>query len=275
MWPGIGRTRKPLLCGTRRQIRPDSTCDRQFGPNSAIVDQTFCGDLAKVGSESTQFAPTKSSGIDSQWPGIRETNPESARIAPDSTKVAPRPCDLISVEFDLICSKLNPKLVRFRPHLAEFRPHPRQLGRRGDHLSGTFAEQRGVHSDAQTEGCGGSPLGIHPNREIAFRVRVVRDTRTKLSASHPGGGVRWTCVLQVLRPPARPRRCPGGGHGARPWPRCCVGHKNDNVGTILPSFPDPDGTPSPMCKVVNLDIRPGRLRKRGCWFGLVSLSGKL
>ena len=50
---------------------------------------------------------------------------------------------------------------------------------------------------------------VPPNREVVFRVRVVRDVRAKLCASHP-----WVLALAPdpcpTPTPAPPRFCRGG-----------------------------------------------------------------
>ena len=64
-----------------------------------------------------------------------------------------------------------------------------------------------------------------PNREIVFRVRVVRDVRAKLCASHPGYPGLATVPCPTAPPAAAPadrapglsRGCPVGCPVVFPW----------------------------------------------------------
>ncbi len=62
---------------------------------------------------------------------------------------------------------------------------------------------------------GVSPLWI-PNREVVFRVRVVRDVRAKLCASYPGyrGLAPDPCPIA---PPAAPALAPALAPGVSGW----------------------------------------------------------
>lgn len=122
--------------------------------------------------------------------------------------------------------------------------------------------------DSAIGGWGSDSLRDPPSREPCSVFM-----RSKLCANHPGGGLRRTHVLQLLRPPARRRWCPcwwpGRGPGA-PLVSVLVGRRCPGGGPVpLLSRPWPRWrSGSCPCSCANSDLEGDWSKSKRVWSGI-------